>query len=255
MCCRPWDIEFEPETHTPVQISRTIEESLGPNFKCGVLMGANLANGVARGEFCESTLACNFGDDENDSETNTNNNLNEATRLIFASDHFSVQHCHDVAGAEVCGALKNVVALGAGFIDGLDLGDNTKTALLRVGLIETMDFAKRFFQNVEESTFLQSCGVADMIATCYGGRNRKCAEAFSRRASMQKTPEECKDLWNGIEQELLKGQKLQGTLATDEVYQVLRSRHMTEQFPLFSMIYEIAYEGRAVGDIVTSIHE
>ena len=222
-----------------------IAQNMRPSFQCGALMGANLAQEVARGDFCESTLACDFGD-----------TANEATRLVFASETFSVQHCKDVAAAEVCGALKNVVALGAGFVDGLGLGGNTKAALLRVGLLEIMDFAQRFFQGVEPATFLESCGVADLIATCYGGRNRKCAEAFSRRrqSTGHQTPEECMRLWKSIEQELLNGQKLQGTLATKELYEVLHGHEILDDFPLFAMIHAIAFEGRPVADIVTSIH-
>ena len=209
-------------------------------------MGANLAREVALGKFCESTLACDFGDDA----------TNEATRRVFASENFSVQHCKDVAAAEVCGALKNVVALGAGFVDGLEMGGNTKAALPRVGLLEIMDFALRFFHGVEPSTFLESCGVADLIATCYGGRNRKCAEAFCRRqaGTSSQSPEDCQRTWDGIERELLNGQKLQGTLATKELYEVLQAHGITDEFPLFSMIYEIAFHGRPVVDIATSIH-
>ena len=220
-----------------------IEQNMRPSFQCGALMGANLAKEVARGDFCESTLACDFGDA-----------ANEATRLVFAADSFSVQHCKDVAAAEVCGALKNVVALGAGFVDGLGLGGNTKAALLRVGLVEIMDFAQRFFKGVEPSTFFESCGVADLIATCYGGRNRKCAEAFSRQSPANPSPEDCIRLWDKIEQELLNGQKLQGTLATKELYEVLHCHQLLDDFPLFSMIHDIAFEGRPVAHIATSIH-
>mmetsp|Transcript_16443 Transcript_16443/g.33177 ORF Transcript_16443/g.33177 Transcript_16443/m.33177 type:complete len:400 (+) Transcript_16443:388-1587(+) len=248
-------LDFDHDTHTPVQISQTIAQTMGSPFRCGVLMGANVADEVARGEFCESTLACDFHDDE----------INEATRQIFHDeDTFRVQHCRDVAGAEVCGALKNVVALGAGFIDGLGLGGNTKAALLRIGLLEMMAFAQTFFQDrgggVQPSTFWQSCGMADLVTTCFGGRNRKCAAAFAaqqvgtdKHSSARNSPDECRRLWSNIETELLQGQKLQGTLTAKEVYQVLRGHNLVKSFPLSTTIYQIAFEGRPVRDIVQAI--
>ena len=79
------------------------------------------------------------------------------------------------------------------------------------GLGEMIKFATKFYAGVQESTLLESCGVADLITTCYGGRNRKCAEAFVKTGKS----------WDVIEKELLGGQSLQGTLTVREVHKLL----------------------------------
>ena len=67
----------------------------------------------------------------------------------------------DVAGVQVCGAVKNVIAIASGLADGLGVGDNTKAAILRIGICEMKSFAKMFFMGVKDETFFESCGIAD----------------------------------------------------------------------------------------------
>ena len=212
-----------------VLISDTIRKGLG--IDVSVLMGANVAKEVADDDFCETTIGYSEGSEAN----------GRVLHQLFNTPVFQVTLAPDAAGVELCGALKNIVAIGAGFCDGLGYGGNTKAAIIRIGLVEMMRFCKKFYKGVKESTFFESCGVADLITTCYGGRNRKCAEAFASSNGERQ--------WDDIEAELLGGQKLQGTLTAKEVHEVLVRVSAVEEFPLFTKIYNIAYEDHKVTTI------
>ena len=219
-------IEFEEEG--PLLISKMIKDEMG-GMDVSVLMGANVANEVAQDEFCESTVG--YSDDANGA----------AFVRLFDCPTFRVGSINDVAGTELCGALKNVVALGAGFCDGLGLGGNTKAAIIRIGLAETAKFAKMFFDGIKDETFMESCGLADLVTTCFGGRNRKCAEAFAKGEGD----------WEKIEADLLNGQKLQGTITAKDVSTVLKAKGLEAEFPLFTRINAIAFEGMPASEITT----
>ncbi|KAI8375270.1 NAD-dependent glycerol-3-phosphate dehydrogenase [Choanephora cucurbitarum] len=155
-------------------------------------------------------------------------------KKLFDTPYFRINVIQDHVGVQLCGALKNVVAVGAGFSDGLGYGSNTKAAIIRLGLMEMRKFGQTFFGDaVQTETFFESCGAADLITTCNGGRNRKVAEAF---VQTRKPIEQ-------LEAELLNGQKLQGTLTAQEVNQFLKARDMEKEFPLFTTVYRVVYEG------------
>lgn len=198
------------------EISRILD------IPCAALSGANIANEVALEKFCESTIGC----------TNLEDGL--VFKKLFDTPYFRIAVVQDYVGVQLCGALKNVVAVGAGFSDGLGYGSNTKAAIIRLGLMEMRKFGQTFFGDaVKTETFFESCGAADLITTCNGGRNRKVAEAFVLTGKPLDV----------LEAELLNGQKLQGTLTAQEVNQFLTARSMTHEFPLFNTVYRIAYEG------------
>ena len=198
-------------------ISQLIGKELG--LDCSVLMGANLAQEIGLEGFSEATLG--YSDAGNAA----------VFHRLFQRPYFNVTAVEDIEGVELCGTLKNIVALGAGFVDGLRWGNNTKAAVLRIGLQEMRLLARLMFPRVKDETFFQSAGVGDLIATCYGGRNRKCAEAFAAAGGAES--------WDSIEERLLNGQKLQGVLTSQEVQAVLRLNNLEHRFPLFTTINRI----------------
>ncbi|XP_040834882.1 glycerol-3-phosphate dehydrogenase [NAD(+)], cytoplasmic isoform X2 [Ochotona curzoniae] len=208
-------------------ISEVIGERLG--IPMSVLMGANIASEVADEKFCETTIGCK--------------DLAQGQLLkeLMQTPNFRITVVQEVDTVEICGALKNIVAVGAGFCDGLGFGDNTKAAVIRLGLMEMIAFAKLFCSgSVSSATFLESCGVADLITTCYGGRNRKVAEAFARTG---KSIEQ-------LEKEMLNGQKLQGPQTARELHSILQHKGLVDKFPLFTAVYKVCYEGQPVGEFI-----
>jgi len=200
-----------------ILISTQIQDLL--KIECSVLMGANLAIEVAQNRFCETTIGCK------DKESG------EVLRQLFNNPNFRVRLVPDRTTVEICGALKNIVACAAGFADGLKWGDNTKSAIIRIGLMEIMRFCRLYFgDEIRVTTFFESCGIADLITTCFGGRNRRVSEQFvlHQDKSLQQ-----------LEDELLQGQKLQGPQTAQEVYELLRSKQHLERFPLFVATHKI----------------
>ena len=95
---------------------------------------------------------------------------------MLASDRFRVYTNPDVIGVELCGALKNVVALAAGMVDGLGFGDSAKAGIITRGLAEMTRLGVA--AGAHQLTFAGLAGVGDLIATCMSplSRNRRAGE-------------------------------------------------------------------------------
>jgi len=196
-------------------ISEEIKEILG--IEVAVLMGANLAPEVAADQFCEATIGARQA------------TQGAMLKKLFHTDNFRINVVKDANTVELCGALKNIVACAAGFSEGLGYGDNTKAALIRLGLMEIVRFVEEFYPPSHLETFFESCGVADLITTCYGGRNKRVCEAFVK--SKKSLAE--------VERELLNGQSAQGPLTAAELYDTLVARNVLEKYPLFVAVHRI----------------
>jgi glycerol-3-phosphate dehydrogenase (NAD(P)+) len=136
-----------------------------------MLSGPNHAEEIADGLPAAAVIA---GDDEE-----------LATRLQheIISPRFRVYVNADLVGVELCAAAKNVIALGAGAVDGLGMGDNGKAALITRGLAEMTRLGEGFGARPE--TFSGLAGMGDLIVTCWSrhSRNRRAGELIARGAS------------------------------------------------------------------------
>ncbi len=123
-----------------------------------VLTGPNLAREIATGFPAASTVAC--ADDAGAALIHD----------LFHTTNFRCYSNNDVAGAEIGGAFKNVIAIAAGIAEGLGYGDNTKATVITRGLAEMARFSVHF--GAQPITFLGLAGVGDLIATCASPQSR-----------------------------------------------------------------------------------
>jgi glycerol-3-phosphate dehydrogenase (NAD(P)+) len=161
---------FEPGSgKLPHQVA---DEELGEAAACGVLTGPSFAEEVARGLPAALTLASRDG---------------EFARRIAAELHggrLRVYANDDLIGAEVGGAVKNVMAIAAGISDGLGFGNNARAALMTRGLAEITRLGVAL--GGQAATFMGLAGMGDLLLTCTGelSRNRRVGLALAAGRSL-----------------------------------------------------------------------
>ncbi len=171
------------EVETGKRMSQLIsEEAPGhePSLN-GALSGPNLAPEIAQGKAASATVA--FPD----------TGASKAAQDILNSEVFRVYRSGDLTGVEMGGALKNIIAIGAGIIDGSSLGDNAKAAYVTRGLHEMTRLGVAMGARAE--TFAGLSGMGDLVATCYSGlsRNRRVGQEIARGRPLQ-------DILSGLKQ-------------------------------------------------------
>ena len=154
------------EIGTHRRMSEVIAEEL-PGRSVAVLSGPNLAREIAAGKPAGSVVA------------SADAGLATELAAVLSSDRFRAYTNPDVVGVELAGALKNVIALAAGMVDGLGLGDSAKAGIITRGLAEITRLGVA--AGAHPLTFAGLAGVGDLIATCMSplSRNRRAGELIA----------------------------------------------------------------------------
>lgn len=122
----------------------------------------------------------------------------ELLQNILSTSWFRVYTSHDLVGVELAGAVKNVIALAAGILDGLQAGDNAKSALVTRGLVEIARLGAAL--GARPDTFVGLAGVGDLVTTCISpvGRNRSAGERIGRGVPVDVVLRESASVIEGI---------------------------------------------------------
>lgn len=154
---------------------------------------------------------------------------------VYMSPVFRVYTNPDVAGVELGGSLKNIVALATGMTSGLGYGDNTRAALLTRGLAEMIRMGAAL--GGDPRTFSGLSGMGDLVVTCGSphSRNHRAGEMLGRGYSLQDTLQKV-------------GMVVEGVHTTQAVYHL--ARQMKIDMPICAAVHRILYEGAGVRDEV-----
>lgn len=164
------------------------------------------------------------------SDHNAAQRVNEA----FSNEYLRIYNNDDIIGAELGGALKNVIAVASGFCDGMGLGDNTRAALITRGLTEIARLGVTL--GAKERTFAGLTGMGDLIVTCTSrhSRNHRFGEMVGKGVQ--------------VETALKEVGTVEGYYATELAY-LLAQKTKTEM-PIVSQCYKVLYKNANVNDSV-----
>ena len=151
-----------------------------------VLSGPNMAEEVLAGLPAATVVAC----EHEELALRLQHEINSLVFRVYVND--------DVVGVELCGAAKNVIALAAGGVDGLGLGDNAKAALITRGLVEMARLGEA--AGAQPETFAGLAGMGDLMVTCFhrSGRNRRAGELIARGAAPDEARREIGQVVEGL---------------------------------------------------------
>jgi len=213
------------EQGTHLRMTEVIEEEL-PGRRVAALSGPNLAREIAAGLPAVSVVAS--GDPD----------LAAEFGALLGSDRFRVYTNPDLVGVELCGALKNVVALASGFVDGLGFGDSAKAGIITRGLAEMTRLGVA--AGADPMTFAGLAGVGDLIATCMSplSRNRRAGELMASGMSWADAAEQLNGVAEGVD-------TVSGALQ-------LASKHGVEM-PIAEQVEAVVHAGRPPLDAVAEL--
>ncbi len=206
------------------RLSQVINEVL-PDTPVVALTGPSHAEEVARGIPTSIVAASN------------SKAAAQAVQNIMVSDCLRIYTSGDIIGAELGGALKNVIAVAAGFCDGFGLGDNTKAAMITRGLAEMSRLG--VCMGAKEYTFAGLTGIGDLVVTCTSKHSRNNRFGFKVGSGMP------------IKEALAEVGTVEGYYAALMAHELAVKYNI--ELPIIDECYKVLYENRNVYDVVPSL--
>lgn len=212
------------ELGTTKRMTEVIAEEL-PEAVPLALSGPNLAGEIALGRPASTVIGGELA-------------ASQLVQRAFNSERFRVYTNEDLVGVELGGALKNITALAAGILDGLELGDNAKAALMTRGLAENARLGVAL--GAEVATFAGLAGMGDLVATCASAlsRNHRMGVELAQGGGLAAIQERLHLTAEGVH-------------TTVSALELARRHHV--ELPIARQIHAVLYEGLAADQAVSAL--
>ncbi|MEQ9096242.1 MAG: NAD(P)H-dependent glycerol-3-phosphate dehydrogenase [Phycisphaerales bacterium] len=204
------------EQGTLLRPTEVIAQVIGEDRPIAALSGPTIAAELARG--LPATMIAASRDER----------FARDVQRWFAASYLRIYTSTDIVGTELAGATKNVIAIAAGILDGLQAGYNAKSALLARGLAEIVRLGVAM--GAEPETFFGVAGVGDLATTCFSpqGRNRACGEALGKGRTLEQHMRATMHVVEGV--------------ATTRAVMALAERHGVEM-PICEAVHAVLFDG------------
>lgn len=216
------------EPKTLLRMTQVVEQVVGPKFppRVAVISGPSFAREVARGDPTAVVIA------SADAE------LAAEIQAEFSGPTFRLYTNSDVVGVEVGGAVKNVIAIAAGVVEGLGFGHNSTAALITRGIAEMNRLATAL--GAQPETLAGLAGMGDLVLTCTGAlsRNRTVGVELGKGRRLEEITGSMRMVAEGVGT----------TAATREL-----ARQLRVEMPITEQMYGVLYEGRSPRDAIREL--
>ncbi len=207
-------------------LHQVAEEELATGINTAILSGPSFAQEVGKGLPTAVTIA------------SVDETFANEVAQLFHHPLFRTYISTDVTGVEIGGTFKNILAIAAGIIDGLQFGANARAALITRGVAEMTRFGKKLGANTD--TFSGLSGIGDIVLTCTENmsRNRRFGLGLGAGKSLQQ-----------VEQEI--GQVIEGKYAAKVVFDL--AQKLDIELPISTQVYEVLYNNKPAREAVEEL--
>ncbi|WP_236981020.1 NAD(P)H-dependent glycerol-3-phosphate dehydrogenase [Membranihabitans maritimus] len=220
--------EISPHENLPIRTMSEVLKRETNVVRIGCLSGPNLSSEILKGLPAATVIASPYDE------------VIQTGRELLDQKNFKVYGSHHLKGTEIAGALKNIVAIASGLVNGQNLGKNLEAIIITKGLHEMMNIGRSL--DIDPNSFFGLAGIGDLIATATSPKSRNFSFGYNlgEITDIERVMEENEDLTEGI-------------TTTELIYNYCQKMQL--ECPIVNLVYDVIFNKREVKEALEHIYE